>query len=131
MLVKWSDKRSSPHIDKHTVGDALLTGATEPRQPSEDAAAGAIAGIDRYVVVGRLVALWVWCLDNAPDGRLTDDVDAEILAEVMGWDSSLGKPSKVLEGLHEVGFLDVDPKDDALIIRCRALRCRAADAHPQ
>lgn len=64
-----------------------------------------LLGIDRYAIVGRLVALWSWCLDNAPDGRLTDDVDAEMLAEVMGWDASFGEPSKLLEGLLEAGFL--------------------------
>lgn len=75
-----------------------------------------LLGIDRYAVVGRLVALWAWCLENAPDGRLTDDVDAEMLAEVMGWDASLGTPDKLLEEMLAVGFLDVDPQDGTISI---------------
>lgn len=67
-----------------------------------------LLGLDRYAVVGRLVALWAWCLENAVDGRLAkdgDDIDAEILADVMGWD---GKPAELVDSLITAGFLDVD-----------------------
>jgi len=63
-----------------------------------------LLGESRYAVVGRLVALWAWCLDSAISGELRD-VDAGILADVMGWE---GKPSKLFVALITVGFLDLD-----------------------
>jgi hypothetical protein len=78
-----------------------------------------LLSLDRYAVVGRLVALWAWCLDNALDGCLTfggDDIDAEVLADVMGWSQGMGKPAELLEGLLTVGFLDVDAQDGHLHI---------------
>ena len=60
--------------------------------------------IDRYAVVGRLVALWSWCLDNAPDGCLGEGVGSVILADVVGRD---GNPDELAEALISVGFLDV------------------------
>ena len=62
-----------------------------------------LLGIDRYAVVGRLVALWSWCLDNALDGCL-GDIETDILADVMGWD---GKPADLLEGLLTAGFVEL------------------------
>lgn len=48
-----------------------------------------LLSLDRYAVVGRLVALWAWRLDNAAsDGRLNDDgapaprITEEIAAEI-------------------------------------------------
>ncbi|HZC07956.1 MAG TPA: hypothetical protein VE338_20130 [Ktedonobacterales bacterium] len=72
-----------------------------------------LLGIDRYAVIGRLVALWSWCLDNALDGVFGDDIDAELLADVMGWE---GKPAKLVSGLMTAGFLDVDLSDHRLHI---------------
>ena len=63
-----------------------------------------LLGESRYAVVGRLVALWAWCLDSAISGVLLD-VDGDILADVMGWE---GKPAELLEGLLTVGFFDLD-----------------------
>jgi hypothetical protein len=57
----------------------------------------------RYCVVGRLVALWGWSLDSAVDGALAD-VDAEMLADVMGYQ---GKPAELFEALLSAGFLDI------------------------
>jgi hypothetical protein len=79
-----------------------------------------LLNFDRYAVVGRLVALWTWCLDNAPDGRLGvlgDDVDPDILAEVMGWSAEIeGRPDELMDTLILVGFLDVDEGDQSLHI---------------
>lgn len=74
-----------------------------------------LLGIDRYAVCGRLVALWAWCLDNALGGCL-GDIDAEILADVMGWDAGMGKPAELLEALLTSGFLEVNPSDGRMHI---------------
>jgi len=72
-----------------------------------------LLSLDRYAVVGRLVALWVWSLDHAPDGALGEDMDAEVLADVMGWDASTnGKPAELLEALLAAGFLELDSSGD-------------------
>jgi hypothetical protein len=65
--------------------------------------AARLLSIDRYAVVGRLVALWSWCLDNAMDGCL-GDVEMDILADVMGWD---GKAADLVEALLTAGFLEL------------------------
>src|SRR5487761_1995004 len=75
-----------------------------------------LLGLDRYAVIGRLVALWAWCLDNALGGSLGDDIDAEVLADVMGWSATMGKPSDLLEALLTVGFLEVNARDGHLHI---------------
>lgn len=78
-----------------------------------------LLNLDRYAVMGRLVALWSWCLDNAPDGRLGvlgDDIDADMLAEVMGWSAEMGTPDELLDTLILVGFLDVNEGDQCLHI---------------
>lgn len=78
-----------------------------------------LLGIDRSAVVGRLIALWAWCLDNAPDGCLgvepTTGTDVGLLADilanvmtdvmtgVMGWD---GSPGELEKRLIAAGFLD-------------------------
>jgi hypothetical protein len=63
-----------------------------------------LLAMDRYAVAGRLVALWSWCLDNAPRGFL-EDVDAPMLADVMGY---VGSPSDLENALLVAGFLDID-----------------------
>ncbi len=72
-----------------------------------------LLSMDRYATVGRLVALWAWSLDNALDGVFGDDIDAEVVADVMGWED---KPAELLEALITAGFLDVDPRDQRLHI---------------
>jgi hypothetical protein len=47
------------------------------------------AGLDAYSAVGRLVALWGWALDAAPDGRIVA-ADAELVATAMSWHDSIG-----------------------------------------
>ena len=62
-----------------------------------------LLGESHYAVVGRLVALWSWSLDRAISGELRD-VDAEMLADIMGWQ---GRPAELFEALISVGFLDI------------------------
>lgn len=53
-------------------------------------------------LVGHLVALWSWCLDNCQDGILPDSV--RVVARGARWD---GDPSAFLEALVLAGFVDV------------------------
>lgn len=64
---------------------------------------GRLLGLDRFCVVGRLVALWAWALDNPSDGAVAI-ADSDILADVMGWD---GDPAKLCEALVAVGFFEL------------------------
>lgn len=52
--------------------------------------------------VGHVVMLWLWALDNAPEGRL-DGLDPEDLAEAAEWQ---GDPVKFVDALQECGFVD-------------------------
>lgn len=61
-----------------------------------------LLALDKWAVVGRLVALWTWALDNAQEGgAIPSDVD--LIAEIMGWD---GDPETLMDALVSVGFLD-------------------------
>lgn len=64
---------------------------------------GRLLGMDRFCVVGRLLALWCWALDNAPDG-FVEIADSDILADVMGWE---GEPAALCDALVQAGFLEV------------------------
>lgn len=75
-----------------------------------------LLGMDRYATVGRLVALWSWSLDIAVDGVFGDDIDAEVVADVMGYDASMGRPAEQVDALTAAVFLDVDPSDQRLHI---------------
>lgn len=55
--------------------------------------------------VGHLCMLWLWCLDNCPDGNTANLDDCEI-AEAAGY---TGKdPSVFVLALREAGFIDPD-----------------------
>lgn len=62
-------------------------------------------GVPRPQVIGHLVLLWLWALDNAPDGHLEDD--AETIAEVAMWPDD---PAAFVQALVSVRLLD--PVDD-------------------
>ncbi len=55
-------------------------------------------------VVGYVVQLWLWAVDNAPDGNLSgiDPLDA---AEIAGWK---GDPDEFMKALVDAGFVDPD-----------------------
>ncbi len=55
-------------------------------------------------VVGHLVMLWLWCVDNATDGLLCD-IDAQDVADAAGWSRS---PDLFMQALGEAGYLDSD-----------------------
>jgi hypothetical protein len=64
-----------------------------------------LLNVDRYAAIGRLIALWLWCLDNAPDGVLSDDVDDKMLADVMGWPAEMGDSFELVDALHAAGYI--------------------------
>lgn len=53
-------------------------------------------------VTGCLVLLWLWAIDNAPDGCLAGISDAAIVRAAQ-WD---GEKSRFIEALKDVGLLD-------------------------
>ena len=54
--------------------------------------------------VGYLVCLWLWAIDNAPDGDLSV-IEAEDVAEISGWN---GAAEVFQHALIESGFIDAD-----------------------
>ena len=54
--------------------------------------------------VGLLCLLWLWAINNAQDGDLSD-IDAQDIAEVCAWKK---KPDTLLSALIETGFLTED-----------------------
>lgn len=55
--------------------------------------------------VGHLCMLWLWALDNARYGDISQFSDDEI-AEVSGWTGK--KPDVFVNALKEAGFVDPD-----------------------
>lgn len=64
---------------------------------------GRLLGMDRFCVCGRLMALWCWALDNAPDGVVAVE-DADILADVVGW---AREPAELCNALVSAGFFEL------------------------
>lgn len=96
--------------------------------------------ISQAQAVGHLCMLWLWCLDNCPDGDLSGLDECEI-AEAAGY---LGRPpGAFLEALAASGFVDRDrrihdwdqyagkliEKREANAQRMRDRRARAAQDH--
>ena len=61
-------------------------------------------GIKPVQVVGHVVALWTWAIDNAPRNGDITVMSPKSLALVMQWD---GDPQVFFDKLAQVGFLDV------------------------
>lgn len=53
-------------------------------------------------MMGLLISLWLWCLDNAPDGNLTG-VPAWVISRAAQWDDD---PGKFVEILTKTGWID-------------------------
>lgn len=58
-------------------------------------------GIPEVHLVGHLAALWAWCLDSAPDGRIPAPA-AMLVSRAAMW---TGDPEDFFNTLVEVGFL--------------------------
>lgn len=54
--------------------------------------------------VGHLAMLWLWCIDNAPDGDLSG-IDAEDIAEAAEWSKDAGT---FLRAMTESKLIDED-----------------------
>jgi hypothetical protein len=61
-------------------------------------------GLDETYAGGHLIRLWLWALDNAPDGDLSGLSDRAI-AYGAGWRQESGL---FVRALHEAGWLDPD-----------------------
>jgi len=61
--------------------------------------------------MGRIVALWLWALDNAPDGEL-GAIPVRTLGQAVGWTDD---PDVLVNALIKAGFLD-RIGDDRLVI---------------
>lgn len=62
-------------------------------------------GLSRIEMVGTLVSLWLWALDNAQDGSL-EGVSDKTIARVCDFPEK--KAGKLMEALHKHGWLDRD-----------------------
>lgn len=59
--------------------------------------------LSRIEMIGMLVSLWLWALDNAHDGSL-EGVSDRTIARVCDFPEK--KASKLMESLHKYGWLD-------------------------
>lgn len=67
------------------------------------AEAAELLKLDKDAVVGKLVRLWVWALNNRENGRISFR-DISTVAEIMRY---RGKPSKLIDTLVSVRLMDV------------------------
>jgi len=69
--------------------------------------------ISRVEMIGTLVCLWLWALDNAEDGSLAD-VSNRTIACVCGFPEK--KAQKLVDALFQTGFLDKDEERNCYVI---------------
>ena len=62
-------------------------------------------GLSRIEMIGTLVSLWLWALDNAQDGSL-EGVSNRTIARVCDFPEK--KATKLMDALQQNGFLDLD-----------------------
>lgn len=70
----------------------------------------ALLKIDRDAVVGKLLRLWLWIVNNREDGTFSE-LDFETIAIVMRYRED---PDKLIDALISAGF--VDEEDDGYIV---------------
>ena len=56
-------------------------------------------------MIGHMICLWTWALDNAETGNLSA-ISTPVIADAAGW---TGDPTIFVNALIQVGFLDVTP----------------------
>ena len=66
-----------------------------------------LLGINRHQVVGHLVELWSWAVDNVPSTGSLDGLTASHLKEAAGWPRAA---AKFEAALIEAGFIDAEPR---------------------
>lgn len=72
-----------------------------------------VLNLGKQEMIGTLVCLWLWALDNAQSGSLKG-VSNRTIACVCGWPEK--KAGKLVEALRDTGWLDYDPDNDCLVI---------------
>lgn len=71
-------------------------------------------GVSKVEAIGHLHIFWWWCLDNAPDGDLTN-IDLEDIADGACWE---GDPDKFINGMVHAGFIDSQSSGNAGPLLC-------------
>ncbi len=71
-----------------------------------------LLGLSRKEMIGTLVSLWLWALDNAQDGSL-GGVSNRTIASVCDWPER--KADKLVEAMRISGWIDTGP-DGSMII---------------
>ena len=66
--------------------------------------AARLLGVRPPHLMGCMVSLWLWAIDSAPDGDLTDADWRTLAREAAQWHGR--NPTRFIEVLIEVGFLD-------------------------
>lgn len=61
-------------------------------------------GIEISQAIGLMVTLWLWAIDNAPDGSL-EGIESPLLARAIGWS---GDPQKLVDAMLDAGLIDGD-----------------------
>lgn len=61
--------------------------------------------VDRHKLIGHLVDLWWWGLDNADSSGLVGNVSPQALAEAAGW--QMRDAERFVQAILAAGFLDV------------------------
>lgn len=69
--------------------------------------------IDSQKMIGTLVCLWLWALDNAQSGSLAG-ISTRTIARVCGWPEK--NAGKLVDALRNSGWLDYDDTSDCLVI---------------
>ena len=72
-----------------------------------------VLGVSRLEMIGMLVSLWLWALDNAQDGAL-GGVSDRTIARVCDFPEK--KAGKLVDALRTTGWLDEDKERNCLVI---------------
>lgn len=92
-----------PHLlgsDMHAQADVSLLRHRKVRALARD------LEVDRPTAVGLLVCLWIWAIDQAPDGTIDGSADPADFAEDIGW---RGDPAALWAALVSSGWVDEAP----------------------
>lgn len=60
--------------------------------------------VDRFKLIGHLVTLWIWALDNVPSHGVMDGLSDTDLEEAAGWPEEMA--GELVPALIEAGFID-------------------------
>lgn len=72
-----------------------------------------VLGVSRLEMIGMLISIWLWALDNAQDGAL-GGVSDRTIARVCDFPEK--KAGKLVDALRTTGWLDEDKERNCLVI---------------